>query len=112
MHCQECQTPRNFLGALKRSRSLSGNPEGPDGEKASNMTADFETGIGKWTVEEIADLFRTGQTSDMDFVGSSMGEVVTGTAALSATDRRVIAIYIKSLRAIPSERKSTDVASH
>jgi hypothetical protein len=48
----------------------------------------------------------------MDFVGSSMGEVVMGTAALSATDRRAIAVYIKSLPAIPSERKSTHVAAH
>jgi mono/diheme cytochrome c family protein len=112
VHCQECHTPRNFLGALKPSRSFSGNPEGPDGQKTPNITADVETGIGTWTVEDIADLLRTGQTPDMDFVGSSMGEVVTGTAVLSATDRRAIAVYIKSLPAIPSERKSTHVAAH
>jgi mono/diheme cytochrome c family protein len=112
VHCQECHTPRNFLGALKPSRSFSGNPDGPDGQKTPNITADIETGIGTWTVEEIADLLRTGQTPDMDFVGSSMGEVVTGTAALSATDRRAIAVYIKSLPAIPSERRSTHVAAH
>jgi mono/diheme cytochrome c family protein len=112
VHCLECHTPRNLLGTLKRSRGFSGNPEGPDGQKAPNITADVETGIGKWTVEDIADLLRIGQTPDMEFVGSSMGEVVTGTAALSATDHRAIAVYIKALRAIPSEWKSTHVATH
>jgi hypothetical protein len=48
----------------------------------------------------------------MEFVGSNMGEVVTGAAALSATDHRAIAVYIKALRAIPCERKSTHAATH
>jgi len=108
VHCEECHTPRNILGGLKRSRAFAGNPQGPDGQKAPNITADAETGIGKWTVEDVADLLKTGQTPDFDFVGSGMAEVAKGTATLSGDDRRAIAVYIKSIPAIHSERKANN----
>ncbi len=100
VHCQECHTPRNFLGGLKSSLAYSGNPDGPDGMKVPNITADAETGIGKWKLDDIADLLKTGQTPEMDFVGSGMAEVVKGTAALSDSERHAIAVYLKSQRAI------------
>lgn len=106
VHCEECHTPRNFLGGLKRRQAFAGNPQGPDGQKAPNITADAETGIGKWTIEDITTLLKTGQTPDFDFVGSGMAEVVKGTAALSDEDRRAIAVYVKSLPSIRTERKA------
>ena len=106
VHCEECHTPRNFLGGLQRSQAFAGNPQGPDGQKAPNITADAETGIGKWTIEDITTLLKTGQTPDFDFVGSGMAEVVKGTAALSDADRRAIAVYVKSIGAIRTERKA------
>lgn len=105
VHCQECHTPRNFLGGLEASRAFSGNPEGPDGMKVPNITGDAETGIGKWSLDDISALLKTGQTPDMDFVGSGMAEVVKGTAALSDADRQAIAVYVKSLPAIHTEKK-------
>ena len=105
-HCQECHTPRNILGGLRRSRAYSGNPQGPDGQKAPNITADPETGLGKWSEDDIATLLKTGQTPDFDFVGSGMAQVVKGTAALSDEDRRAIALYIKSVPPIRTEKKS------
>src|SRR5579864_7435920 len=97
VHCEECHTPRNFLGGLKRSQAFSGNPQGPDKMKVPNITPDDETGIGKWSLDDIATLLKTGQTPDFDFVGSGMSEVVKGTAALNDADRRAIAVYVKSL---------------
>ena len=70
-----------------------------------NITGDNETGIGKWSVEDVATVLKTGQTPDFDFVGSGMGDVVEGTAALSDADRRAIAVYVKSLPAISSKKK-------
>ena len=66
-HCQECHTPRNFLGALKSSRAYSGNPQGPDGLKVPNITPDPESGLGKWSVDDIATLLHTGQNSRFRF---------------------------------------------
>jgi mono/diheme cytochrome c family protein len=106
VHCQECHTPRNFMGALKSSRAFSGNPQGPDGLKVPNITPDPESGIGKWSLDDIATLLHTGQTPDFDFVGSGMAEVVKGTAALSDADRHAIAIYIKSQAPIHTEKQT------
>lgn len=96
-HCGECHTPRNMLGGLEKSRAYSGNPKGPDNQKAPNITSDPQTGIGKWSTEDITELLKTGQLPDFDFVGSGMGEVVNGTAKLTAADRAAIATYVKSL---------------
>jgi mono/diheme cytochrome c family protein len=105
VHCQECHTPRNFLGGLKHGQAYSGNPQGPDGQKAPNITADAETGIGKWSLEDITTVLESGQTPDGDFVGSGMAEVVKGTGKLSSEDRRAIALYVKSLPAIRTAKK-------
>jgi mono/diheme cytochrome c family protein len=110
-HCQECHTPRSFIGGLKTSQAFSGNPEGPDNLHVPNITPDPDTGIGKWSVDDIATLLHSGQTPDGDFVGSGMGEVVKGTAALSDDDRRAIAVYIKSQKPIHTEKKAQGVAA-
>lgn len=101
VHCGECHTPRNFMGAMETSLAFSGNPNGPDGQKAPNITEDPKDGIGKWSVEDIERVLETGQTPDFDSVGSGMGEVVKGTSQLTPEDRHAIAVYIKSLTAIP-----------
>jgi mono/diheme cytochrome c family protein len=105
VHCQECHTPRNFLGGLVTSRAYAGNPHAPDGMKVPNITSDPETGIGKWGADDVAALLKTGQTPDMDFVGSGMAEVVKGTGALSDADRNAIATYIKSIPPIRTAKK-------
>jgi mono/diheme cytochrome c family protein len=112
-HCGECHTPRNLLGGLKTSRFLSGDPHGPDGQKVPNITSDPESGIGKWSVDDIVELLKSGQTPEFDFVGGGMGEVVNGTKLLSDADRRAIAVFIKSVPPIstpkppPGEGKKT-----
>lgn len=100
-HCGECHTPRNFLGGLKTSQAYAGNPAGPDGQKAPNITPDPEKGIGKWSLEDVETILKTGQTPDFDFVGSGMAEVVKGTSKLTDDDRHAIAVYLKTLKPIP-----------
>lgn len=96
-HCEECHTPRNLLGALDHGRAYAGNPAGPDGQKAPNITSDVETGIGKWTLDEIETVLESGETPDGKGVSGGMGEVVDGTAELTKPDRHAIAVYIKAL---------------
>ena len=69
-----------------------------------NITPDPASGIGKWSLAEIADLLKTGQTPDFDFVGSAMGEVVKGTSKLTDADRAAIAVYVKSLPPISTPK--------
>ncbi len=103
-HCQQCHTPRNFLGGLATKLAYAGNAQGIDGMKAPNITSDAATGIGSWSVDDVAQLLKTGQTPDMDFVGSGMSDVVKGTGALSDADRRAIAVYIKSIPPIRTRK--------
>ena len=103
-HCGECHTPRTLTMATDNSRFLAGNPTGPEDQAMPNITPDRETGIGKWSVEEIADYLGTGNKPDGDVAGGLMGEVIEGTLAgykdLSQTDLIAIAQYLKAIPAV------------
>ena len=100
-HCGECHTPRTMTMATDNSRFLAGNPKGPEDQAMPNITPDPDTGIGKWSVEEIAEFLGTGNKPDGDVAGGLMGEVIDGTLAgykdLTRTDRTAIAQYLKTL---------------
>ncbi|MDH5255225.1 MAG: cytochrome c [Gammaproteobacteria bacterium] len=97
-HCGECHTPRDALGALDSSRELAGNPAGPGGEKIPDITQARDSGIGRWSTDEIVMFLEYGVLPDGDFAGSSMSDVITdNTAQLTPEDRRAIATYLQSL---------------
>jgi mono/diheme cytochrome c family protein len=99
-HCGECHTPRSITQATDNSRFLGGNARHPEGAMP-NITPDPETGIGKWSEEEIADYLETGNKPDGDVAGGLMAEVIDGTLAgykdLTKADRLAIARYLKSI---------------
>jgi mono/diheme cytochrome c family protein len=103
-HCGECHTPRTMTMASDNSRFLAGTAKGPEGEAMPNITPDPDTGIGKWSVEEIADYLGTGNKPDGDVAGGLMGEVIDGTFAgykdLTGADRMAIAQYLKTIPAV------------
>jgi mono/diheme cytochrome c family protein len=100
-HCGECHTPRTMTMASDSSRFLAGTPKGPEDQAIPNITPDPETGIGKWSLEEIADYLGTGAKPDGDVAGGLMGELIDGTLAgykdLTQVDRLAIAQYLKSI---------------
>jgi mono/diheme cytochrome c family protein len=99
-HCGECHTPRNQLGQLLADHELAGNPHGPGDEKVPDITPNRETGIGRWSVDEIEFFLQLGMLPGGDFVGSLMSEVIDdNTGELTAADRHAIAVYIKSVPA-------------
>lgn len=100
VHCQECHTPRTSLGGLDSARAYAGNPHGPDGNEAPDVTSDPRDGLGDWKVEDIAEVLKSGETPDGEFVGKGMADVVDGTGKLTDADRQAIAVYIKSLPAL------------
>lgn len=104
-HCSECHTPRNWFGAMEPSRFLAGTPHGPDDKAVPNITPDPQTGIGSWSEQDIITLLKNGQTPDFDFVGGPMGEVVRNTSQLDDADRQAIAVYLKSVPPIHSQKK-------
>lgn len=104
-HCEECHTPRNSLGGIDRKHPYAGNPHGPDGQDAPNITSDAKAGLGDWKLEDIIEVLKSGQTPDGDYVSAGMAEVVDGTEKLTDADRRAIAVYIKSLPPLPQTPK-------
>jgi mono/diheme cytochrome c family protein len=102
--CGDCHTPRNWLGARDSARFLAGTRAGPGGKPVPNITPDRESGIGKWSEDDIVTLLKDGQMPDFDFVGGAMAEVVRNTSRLDDSDQRAIASYLRSLPSIPSER--------
>ena len=103
-HCGECHSPRTMTQATDNSRFLAGNPKGPEDASVPNITPDPETGIGKWSVDEIAEYLGTGNRPDGDVAGGLMGEVIEGTLAgykdMTKADRVAIAQYLKSIPAV------------
>jgi mono/diheme cytochrome c family protein len=100
-HCGECHSPRTMTVATDNSRFLAGNPKGPEDQAMPNITPDPDTGIGKWSVDEIADYLGSGNKPDGDVAGGLMAEVIEGTLAgykdLTQADRVAIAQYLKSI---------------
>lgn len=101
-HCAECHAPRNLFAAVERSRYMAGVRNGVDGWNVPNISPDPETGIGRWSVEDIAGLL-AGRAMH---VGGPMREVVQNTSKLTDADRLSMAIYLKSLPARHGEVKS------
>ena len=103
VHCAECHTPRNMLGALKTKYWMAGTDDGPEGTAPPNITPDRETGIGKWSEDDMVEALSSGMLPDGDEFGELMADVVEhGTAKLTDGDRRAIAVYIRSLKPIPN----------
>ena len=87
-HCQECHTPRNGIGALKRHQAFAGSDTEPE------KGPDIRPGNG-WTAEDWEYLLDSGMKPDGDMVGGQMARVVDeGTSQLSAGNRQAIIRYM------------------
>ncbi|MBT4464576.1 MAG: cytochrome c [Rhodospirillaceae bacterium] len=105
-HCGEWHTPRGALGGAKTDMHMAGTRNGGHGEIVPNITPDKQTGIGTWSTGDIEMALSIGMLPDSDFVGGSMGEVVTNTTGRwSKSDRRAVVIYLQSLPAIDHKVK-------
>jgi mono/diheme cytochrome c family protein len=96
-HCGECHTPRNVMGAMERSRELSGNPEGPGG-KVPDLSSANKKGVVTWSQDDVIEYLSSGMTPEGDFAGGEMAEVIDhSTGILTESDRTAIAVFVKSL---------------
>ena len=103
-HCSECHTPRNRFGAPRDDLRLAGAADGPEGERAPNITPDPDTGIGDWRAQDVVWLLQTGRKPDGDDVQGLMAEEIElGYEHLPAGDLEAIALYLRSLSPIHHE---------
>ena len=98
--CNDCHTPGYFLGKPDFSRALAGSDVGftVPGLGAfcgPNLTPDPETGLGKWTDEQIVAALTRGVAPDGRMLAPSMPW--RSLAALTTDDAAAIVAYLRSL---------------
>ena len=99
-HCGGCHTPKNALGADKTSQELHG--AALNYWVAPDLTANDRTGLGSWSIDDIAEFLRTGRNVHAG-AGGAMADVITySTSMMSDADRHAMAVYLKSQPASPS----------
>ena len=98
--CTDCHTPGYFFGKPDMARFLSGSEVGFEIPglgvfHGPNLTPDQETGLGKWSTEEIVTAFTKGQRPD----GRVLAPIMPwhAFANLTQDDSRAIVAFLKSL---------------
>ena len=109
-HCGACHTPHDLFGGEISSRFLAGGrslelPDDPDGkvEWIPNITP-HKDGLGGWSERDISYALESGFDPDFDTFGGSMVAVQENLARLSAADRQAIAVYLKSVAPLATEK--------
>jgi len=104
-HCGACHTPRG-LAQQERAYSESGSQflaGAPlDHWSSPNLGGDPTSGLGQWSVEDIAAYLKTGHNRFSSAFGTMTEVVNSSTQDLSDADLRAVGVYLKSLR--PSAR--------
>jgi mono/diheme cytochrome c family protein len=98
--CTDCHTPGHFLGRPDMTRYLGGSDvgfgiPGLGVFVGPNLTSDPDTGLGKWTAQQIVTAITTGERPD----GRILAPVMPwrGLAVLTRQDALAIAAFLKSL---------------
>lgn len=106
MDCSGCHTPGIFLGKPDFARALGGSEVGFQIPGLGvfyppNLTSDAETGLGKWSSEDIAKVLRTGIRPDGRQLAPAMPYMSYG--KLSDEDMKALVSYIKALPAVKNK---------
>ncbi|MGP4906927.1 cytochrome c [Psychrobacter faecalis] len=101
-HCGTCHTPRNLTQGLDKKKYLSGAPLGK--WYAPNITPDNDSGIGRWSENDIVTYLRTGMLDKRAYAGGPMAEAVAhSTRYLSDDDLSAMAAYLKVIPIIKTD---------
>jgi mono/diheme cytochrome c family protein len=99
-HCGACHTPRGLLMQEKGldegdSAFLSGAPL--DHWSASSLNGDVNSGLGRWSEDDIAEFLGSGHNRFGTAFGTMVEVVNNSTQHMSEADLRGMAVYLKSL---------------
>jgi mono/diheme cytochrome c family protein len=107
--CSDCHTPGALLGSPDMKRYLGGSDVGFAIPGAGvfvgeNLTPDKDTGLGKWTDDQVIAAFRTGKTPE----GRELSPVMPYPALshLSDADAQAIVAFLKSIPAVSNQVKN------
>lgn len=104
-HCSACHSPRNALGGIEQDKAFTG--ASIDGWFALNLTSALHTGLGAWSVQDIAGYLKTGSAQGRSTAFGPMALVVkNSTSQMSDADLHAMAVYLKDLPANSSLRNN------
>lgn len=103
-HCAECHSRRNALGGIVLAGRMAGGPNAEGKGFVPNITQHPTDGLGRWSLKDIELLLENGSTPAGGIVADEMEEVVNNTSRLTPDDRRAMAVYLKTISAIASQR--------
>jgi alcohol dehydrogenase (quinone), cytochrome c subunit len=106
-HCGACHTPRGLFwqeAALDETDSDYLTGAQLDHWLASNLTQDVNSGLGRWSHDDIKSSLKTGVTPFGSAVGTMVEVVNNSTQFLTDADLSAMATYLKSLA--PVEEKN------
>jgi mono/diheme cytochrome c family protein len=105
-HCGDCHTPRNPAFALDNRRKFAGALTA--GWRAYNITGDKGTGIGAWSVDQVATYLAHGHAKGRGTASGPMGEAVDASfSQMVPADIHALATYLRSVPAVASSEPST-----
>ena len=113
-HCGTCHTPRGIAFQEKASSErdsafLTGGTL--EGWHAPDLTSNVKSGIGRWSVEEIEQFLKTGQTAHSAAFGSMTDVIENSTQHLGDADLKAIAVYLRSLKSSDPAAKAPQVSN-
>ncbi len=99
-HCGACHTPRGFMFNEKGYDTddgpfLIGAPL--DNWSASNLRQDVNTGLGRWTQDDLTTFLKTGHSRYGTAVGTMTEVINNSTQYMTDADITAMATYLKSL---------------
>jgi len=108
-HCGACHTPR---AATLQEKTLDDGGDGYlaggqviDGWYAVNLRGNLADGLGGWSAQDIVDTLRKARNAHAAVIGQPMSDVaVHSTQYLNEDDLEAIAVYLKTLPAVPGDK--------
>ena len=104
--CNDCHTPGYFFGKPDATRILGGSEVGFEIPglgvfHGPNLTPDNDTGLGKWSMDEIVKAITTGHRPD----GRVLAPIMPwpALAKLTPEDSRAIVAFLKSLPVVKNK---------
>jgi len=101
-HCGSCHTPRGIAfqeKGLDESSSAFLTGGLLDNWFASNLTGEHNTGLGRWSEQDVATFLKTGANTHASAFGSMTSVINNSTQELTDADIAAMARYLKSLAA-------------
>jgi mono/diheme cytochrome c family protein len=106
-HCASCHTPINALGGSSDDSAFAGGLIPLQNWYAPSLTSNQESGLGSWSVADIAALLKGG-ASPRGAVYGPMAEVTHNSLQyLTAEDAAAMSVYLKSLLELKSTAAQT-----